>query len=1095
MTHLSLSNFETRVMLMEKNFVLPLPVTNQAYSGTACNNFKLPPLDGSLTLPEIYDWHYESNPRHSVFIFENHPRAGYTHLTYTEVVPAIHNAARYIGFVFELDIDNLDKTMSPVALLATSDTVTTFCTILGMMRIGIPIFPISHHNSAAAIARLLQQSGSRHILISVEPSHHKLAQSAIVILHDELESALDVQIAMMPKFEDIFCEDEHIRVAPRTYNLEVPALFIHSSGSTSYPKPMPWTHPFLLQCAVAPLFGAHNYCNEVFAWHSATMSHGAGLHMLAWIVTAGMIAATFPPASPAHTPSAIATFEGLHKSRSEYVVTYPHYIEKWSVSPARVEVMKRSKGLIYVGGFLNTTIGDYLAREGVKLYPLFGMGEAGVIGSFLPENQELDWEYFSLSPHSGGRFINVDIDTYQLVIVKSPQKHLQVKNTTFGSADAYNSGDYFVEHPQKPGFWKVLGRADERLIHSNGEKTDPAPLEHFLNTDIKISGSLVFGNKRERNGVLLQLEKEHYFDPDDASKLAALRNYLWPKLKLLNATTPTQSHLFPEMIITTHSSKSFEYTEKGSLKRKLALLTYEDEINTLYKTIELTPAMRIKMPVDWSFHNILLFVRSVIDEISPNIGDADNIFHHGCSSLDATRLENIIRSSLKSFVEVPENFVYDHPTPILLASLLKSLHGGISYPLMASGDDTSAMDAVFHRLMEMNAAIVKPVIPALNLAPSVGSGVLVTGSTGHLGSNLLIQLLGDSTVSRIYAVNRSSPKGVSLLDRQKAALVYEGLDPDALNSPKLILLEGDLSLPGLGLDPETQEEIKANVTHVMHIAWPVNWKLPLASFERILAGVSNLVHLILASTATDEPRFVFASTVGVFRNALETARVDELPMSNFLSAKGQGYSESKAIAEKYLLASAQTTRLRPIIVRLGQVAGGVNGAWPTSDWVPALLKSSQTLGFLPKVDGMASWMPATLAAKALNEMRASNVEVINLLHPKPVHFSWILQKIGVELNLDTISFEAWISALKQRSPAILDETTLKDLPALQIFDFFDCKRNASKGNASETCGEAIGLPSFNVSNALISSSLSDAAPLSIYDVHLWLAHWKERSYI
>ncbi|TFK35193.1 hypothetical protein BDQ12DRAFT_560152, partial [Crucibulum laeve] len=1075
----------------------PLPVTNQAYSGTACNNFKLPPLDGSLTLPEIYDWHYESNPRHSVFIFENHPRAGYTHLTYTEVVPAIHNAARYIGFVFELDIDNLDKTMSPVALLATSDTVTTFCTILGMMRIGIPIFPISHHNSAAAIARLLQQSGSRHILISVEPSHHKLAQSAIVILHDELESALDVQIAMMPKFEDIFCEDEHIRVAPRTYNLEVPALFIHSSGSTSYPKPMPWTHPFLLQCAVAPLFGAHNYCNEVFAWHSATMSHGAGLHMLAWIAAAGMIAATFPPASPAHTPSAIATFEGLHKSRSEYVVTYPHYIEKWSVSPARVEVMKRSKGLIYVGGFLNTTIGDYLAREGVKLYPLFGMGEAGVIGSFLPENQELDWEYFSLSPHSGGRFINVDIDTYQLVIVKSPQKHLQVKNTTFGSADAYNSGDYFVEHPQKPGFWKVLGRADERLIHSNGEKTDPAPLEHFLNTDIKISGSLVFGNKRERNGVLLQLEKEHYFDPDDASKLAALRNYLWPKLKLLNATTPTQSHLFPEMIITSHSSKPFGYTEKGSLKRKLALLAYENEINNLYETVELSPAVRIKMPIDWTFHNILIFVQSAFDEIRPGAADADNIFHHGCSSLDATRLENIIRSSMKNFVELPENFIYDYPTPILLASLLKSLHDGNTCPIIGYTDDTSAMDAMFDRLMDKNAVIAKPLTPALISTPAVGKVVLITGTTGHLGSNLLVQLLDDSSVSRVYAINRLSPTGVSLLERQTAALIYEGLNPNVLKSPKLILFEGDLSVPGLGLDPDFLEEasIKANLTHVMHIAWPVNWKLPLAYFENMLTGVSNLVHLLLSSTATDEPRFVFASSIGVFRNTPSSTKIEEHPLPNFLSAKGQGYSESKAIVEKYLLETAETTRLKPVIVRLGQVAGGVNGAWPTSDWVPALIKSSQTLGFLPQMDGMASWMPATLAAKAFNEIGTSNAEVVHLLHPKPVQFSWILQQVGAELKLNTISFEAWVSALKQRSLEMVNEKTLKGLPALQILEFFDAKCSVSKEKAPDTCGEATGLPSFNVSNGLVSLSLSDAAPLSICDVHQWLAHWKERNYI
>ena len=44
-------------------------------------------------------------------------------------------------------------------------------------------------------------------------------------------------------------------------------------------------------------------------------------------------------------------------------------------------------------------------------------------------------------------------------------------------------------------------------------------------------------------------------------------------------------------------------------------------------------------------------------------------------------------------------------------------------------------------------------------------------------------------------------------------------------------------------------------------------------------------------------------------------------------AEGQGYSESKWVSERVLNIAAQKTALRPVIMRLGQMAGGSNGAW------------------------------------------------------------------------------------------------------------------------------------------------------------------------
>lgn len=43
----------------------PLPNTQALDSKT----FKLPPLDGSLTIPEIYDWHLQHTPDHPLFAY------------------------------------------------------------------------------------------------------------------------------------------------------------------------------------------------------------------------------------------------------------------------------------------------------------------------------------------------------------------------------------------------------------------------------------------------------------------------------------------------------------------------------------------------------------------------------------------------------------------------------------------------------------------------------------------------------------------------------------------------------------------------------------------------------------------------------------------------------------------------------------------------------------------------------------------------------------------------------------------------------------------------------------------------------------------
>lgn len=85
--------------------------------------------------------------------------------------------------------------------------------------------------------------------------------------------------------------------------------------------------------------------------------------------------------------------------------------------------------------------------------------------------------------------------------------------------------------------------------------------------------------------------------------------------------------------------------------------------------------------------------------------------------------------------------------------------------------------------------------------------ILLTGSTGALGSNILALLIASPSVARIYAFNRKSRSSIPLLDRQKSALLERGLDPSLAASKKVVLVEGDVTKQDLGISTELLSEV------------------------------------------------------------------------------------------------------------------------------------------------------------------------------------------------------------------------------------------------------------------------------------------------
>lgn len=69
----------------------PLPDTQALSTKT----FQKPPLDGSLTIPEIYDWHYAHSPEHPLFVYSD-SHGDVKSILWPEAVRGVHTAASIV---------------------------------------------------------------------------------------------------------------------------------------------------------------------------------------------------------------------------------------------------------------------------------------------------------------------------------------------------------------------------------------------------------------------------------------------------------------------------------------------------------------------------------------------------------------------------------------------------------------------------------------------------------------------------------------------------------------------------------------------------------------------------------------------------------------------------------------------------------------------------------------------------------------------------------------------------------------------------------------------------------------------------------------
>ncbi|KAJ7730355.1 hypothetical protein DFH07DRAFT_969173 [Mycena maculata] len=1032
--------------------------------GLLSSTFEQPPLDGSLLLPEIFDHHAQRSPNHPLFHYVDADGVVGT-IVWLQAVQGFHNAAHIIRRY--VNVESPER-RPVVGVVASSDQITYFSVIAGILRAGYQAFPVSPRNSDVGISHLLQSTDCTHVFVSPDSATQKLVAAAAAKLSG---LGKEINILPIPTFEDLFASDSPEFMPPmRKIGLDAPAVILHSSGSTAFPKTITFTYRILMESGLIPYYGRIDLCGHVLSAHAVPMFHLMGVIQLPWTTFCGLTISVLPPTSPPIVPTPDRVFDGAIATKSSLLFCVPAFLESWAREPHRLAALKSFRTVIFGGGPLQPAVGDMLVQHGVHIAHVYGLTETSNLTWFLPESAPKEgWDYFYLSPHTDPVFVPLeDIPgVYHLVIKKSPIHTPAMLDTVVDGVPGLNTNDLFVQHPTNPNLWKVYGRHDDQIMHSTGEKTNPGPLGKFH------AGVLVFPAEP--------------IDPADAQQVIEFRRQIWSTVEEANQLAPTHSRLFKEMILVADPSRPIELTAKGTPRRQAVLNIYQDEIRDMYGAVEESSQTHLTAPEEYDFPATLQFMRHVVSEVMLEMpGDDDDIFQHGCDSLQATWIRNSIfhafrKSQRVDMKTIPSNFVYSYPTLRLLADLFTQLASGSGSKPENVSLRADAMQAMAHKYTQgfpaHRASAEKPEDEVL----------LVTGTTGALGSHLIAHLLDLPEVSMVYALNRPSSKSTkSIQERQRSSFVANGIDVHLLESPKLKLFEANLSLPRLGLSNEDHGSLRATVTSIVHNAWQVNFNISLSTLEPLVAGTRHLVDFALSSPHPLPPRFIFISTAGIFRNSTGTVAPEE-HVAGPKIAVGLGYTESKWVAEEILETAAQRTALSPVVIRPGQLSGAANGAWNASDWFPALLKSSQLLGHLPALSGRASWFPIHHAARVVAHLRTSSDHYLHITHPQPIPTSDITSALSHALGLPLVPYAEWLESLEAAS---LQESAAASNPGVRLLDFFRAYREV--GPKQDMFSPA-GLANERATRA--AGWMLDVAPLAASDVDAWVSHLRQVRYL
>ena len=767
--------------------------------------------------------------------------------------------------------------------------------------------------------------------------------------------------------------------------------------------------------------------------------HLAGF--LSLVVNPVFTEASSPVIGPALAlPSGALMKEVLKHQKVEALYIPPSVAEQLLAEPDGLDYFRPLDFICYTGGPFSPDAGRKLVQV-TSLVPLYGSTEAFQVPQLVPSKE--DWAYMEWNPHFKHEMQLAEDGAYELVLfTDASTEKRSALNHNFPGTPEWRTRDLFKPHPSKPNLWQYYGRRDDIIVFSNSEKFNPVPTELMIGGNKLLSGVLVIGQGRTQASLLLEPKAGNEQDSE------RLINEVWPLVDRANALAPAQGRITRSQVSVVPPG-AFVRAGKGTVIRKLSEKKLQAEVDKLY----LDEKPRIFLKPKFERSAVETFIGDIVNDAFPEkISLHDDFFTFGLDSLKSAVILRNLRAGIKPLSDV-------------------KLLGWISLNLFSLYPSISQLsEVVFHFLdsgivpstiskelsQEITAMISEYTgdLPGSSGTPmketKAGLTIALTGSNGSLGDALLQRLTENTTITKIYCLNRRHDE-----------------DHEAKYAGRVCFFKIQLQEDQMGLGEAEYKILESDVDIIIHNAWKVDFSLPLKTFQEQFRGARSLVDWSLHSPR--RPRIVFCSSVSSVMNWPVThpitSTIPEAIVSDYHSPLETGYSASKFVAEQILAAASQQAGVDVTILRVAQIiqSGDVSLETRRMDrsWVPGLLQTSKTLGYFPIDICDIDWLSLDEASATISELSTQTLHasasstgqllVYNIVNPAPCSWAEVLPQLheaGVTSGT-AVPFADWLVKLESalsKEPA--NATTA--LPSSKILPFFRALGQGRQGLKYDT---------------------------------------------
>ncbi|KAJ6496764.1 L-aminoadipate-semialdehyde dehydrogenase [Mycena vulgaris] len=991
-------------------------------------------------------------------------------LTYSQVQKAVDRLAwHYSAAGLTPEVKPGELPPSRIIAVFTTSAIDESFLECALAKLGLAALLLSINNSVPAIAHLCKLTNATHLIYSAKFTKEAHEAQAILKSQDyDLDLVPDmrfplwgeggVEAAQVKPLDPVLTPEQESRR---------PAVILHSSGSTGFPKPVFITHYGLIANV------AINQYKPGFS--TLPVYHGYGHFAIFRCMYAAQPITLFPPHLPLTSANICAVLAASPHVTQCYAV--PYVIKLLGETPEGVTALASFDIVGYAGAAVPDDLGTRLVAAGVNLFSIYGTTETGgLLNSGRDMSVDKDWnwlraaglivDYLVMEPRGDNTFEAVVKDGYPPKIET---------NRPDGS---YATKDLFLRHPKHENWYKYIGRLDDTLVQTLGEKTNPVPMELCIRGNSPyVAEAIVFGAGKPQTGCLIL--------PSDLAKdlsHAEIMEKVWPVVEQANAQAPTHSRLLPEMIEILPHGTEIPIATKMSILRPACYAKFKDIIEGIYQRFEQESDEGVKLKLSKPELEVFILdaiVRTLGPVKSANLDRKVDLFAFGVDSLQGTRIRNVCQKELfLSGQTLGQNVVYEYPSVEKLADYILSLQAGAS----READQHEAQMAAMVDKWLASVGAHNPAPSAIK-RPEGARVIVLTGASGSLGAHILHQLVSSSAVRKVVCLSRAKSHEESvqrIADSMKARKL-------PLPGDKLVSYAANANAPLLGLSESEYNLIRDEVTDVIHNAWPVNFVLSLESYDEHVGGAVNLINLCLASPYAEPAAFFFSSSISCRQGAPDATCTEDFAPSPSTAA-GTGYARSKWVVEKLCQRAAESSGVPVGVLRIGQMVGdSVTGVWNETEAWPLMFKGANTFGALPTTDEHPSWLPVDYAGKGIAEVvlaphPVNSAVVYHIVNPN-VTASWDDMLVALKsagLKFETVGRKEWVERLAKSDSDGVKNPTIKLLPFFQM-RYSNAHRLPMVFLTDET--------------AKAAPSIRASPPISPDLVGKWVAHWRETGFL